>query len=132
MTINNKIKKFFEEFDLDFDEIFGEEEALEEVDEAIYEPSLKTLLAKMNEIQSSNNTHKVLFAAGLLELRMQVKKNQEQTAEIRKQLEKGIKEIQQSIVELNKKEESLSRKLDLLKDSLNTFLRITSSSRKAS
>ena len=130
MKINSKIKKFFEDFDIHVDEIFNEEEVLEDLNEATYEPDLKALLAKMNDIQSSNNAHKILFAAGLLELRVQVKKNQEQVAETRRQLERGIRDIQFALTDINKKEESLSRKVDLLKDSINTFSRAITSSRK--
>lgn len=132
MKINNKIKDFFKDFDIDIDDIFDEEEMLEEIDESTYEPSLKNLLDKIGEIQNSNNAHKVLFAAGLFELRMQVKKIQEQEAETRKQLERGIKDIQLALTDIDKKEESLSKKFDLLKDSINTFSRTMTSSRKTS
>ncbi len=108
MKINKNIKDFFENLSIDIESLFDNED--DNLDKLINIDS-KILLSKINNIQDVNDMHKILFAACLLELRSQVKKNQEQISETRKQIEKELKIIQKTLSSIEK---TISNK-DILK-----------------
>ena len=124
--INNKIKQYFEEIDIDIEEFF-QPDPESVIEESSSDPVTKQILSKINDVASSNNAHKLLFAAAIFELRSQVKKNQEQTSETRRQMERGMKELQYTALNIEKKQESLLRQINALKDSLSSVLRVVSS-----
>ncbi len=116
LNISNDMRKFFLEFGINIDEIFEETDLQEIFKESVSDGDIRQMVNMIKSVENSNNSHKLLFAAGLLEIRSQIKKNQEQTADTKRQIERRFKDIA-IIIETGKRENhqefnSLASKID--------------------
>lgn len=107
MKINKNIKDYFENQSIDIDSLFFEKDKIEEILDKLNSDDSKIMISKIDNIQNVNNAHKILFATSLLELRSQVKKNQEQISEIQKKIEYESKCIQKTLKSIEEKLNSL-------------------------
>jgi transcription initiation factor TFIIIB Brf1 subunit/transcription initiation factor TFIIB len=96
IPISKELEKFFKENDFDIQSFIEDPEELTEsmtFAGAVLSREINEILKVVKSIDSKNNIHKVIFAAGLLEMRNQIKKIQQQNADIQKQNQRDMKEI---------------------------------------
>jgi len=123
-SISNEMRKFFLEFGLNIDQMFEETNLDEILTEEVTDGDIRQIINLVKSIEGSNNAHKILFAAGLLEIRSQITKNHEQIADTKRQLERSFKDVSYQIDNMNRES---SVKLNSLYYKLNNLEKLLAS-----
>lgn len=110
-TIPDNIREYFKKEGINVDEIFEEINFEKLLIESNNDLQISHLIQALKSIESNSNQHKLLLGAVLVELRSQVKKNQQQLSELRKQSEFEQKELTKTVKENLNKTSSVNTEL---------------------
>lgn len=120
--IPDNIRDYFNESGVNIDEVFSNID-LENIIEESSNTDIHRLAQVLKNIERNSNQHKILLGTVLLELRSQVKKNQKQLTDLRKQSEYENKEISRKLTYDVKSLNSLNKEISNFYNKFSLYLK---------